>query len=466
MKKIEVVVFLFLALLLASCATSQPRVSRLPESAFEPIFDGKSLNGWKLLGGKGPGYVVKDGVLVCPANGGGDLLTEKEYSDFVLRLDFKLSPGGNNGIAIRSPMETGQPLAYIGNEIQILDDHAPKYASLKPDQKCGSLYRIFPSRKDALKPAGQWNSMEIQAVGREIKVYINGTLVSGGNLNDIHDPETLRRHPGMLRARGHIGFLGHNSHVEFRNIRIHELPRFFEHPNTMPPEGFVSLFNGRDLTGWRGLAGNLTNRESMTIEQWAEKQLAADELMHKNWKVENGALVYRGKDFKGLEGFDNICTEREDYGNFELLVDWKIEPQAVSGIYLRGYPQVKIWEINSRNANKEHPGSGGLHNNIKTPNYPGKYADRYVGEWNRFRILMVGEHVHVFLNNELVVQNLPLENFWERGKPLNPLGMIELQAHRSVVHYRNIYIREIPRPGEEYIEREARYRSLRAPKER
>ena len=298
MKRIESVVFLFLALLLTSCATSQPRTSRLPESAFRPIFDGTSLSGWKLVGGKGPGYLVKDGGLICPEKGGGDLLTEKEYSDFVLRLDFKLSPGGNNGLAIRAPMETGQPMAYIGSEIQILDDYAPKYKDLKPGQECASLYRIFTPKKGALKKAGEWNEMEVHAVGRDIKVFLNGKLVTSGNLNDVHDPETLRRHPGMLRDKGHIGFLGHGSHVEFRNIRIHELPRLFQHPNTMPPEGFVSLFNGRDLTGWKGLAGNLTNRESMTIDEWAVKQLEANELMRKNWKVENGALVYRGQEFQ------------------------------------------------------------------------------------------------------------------------------------------------------------------------
>ncbi|MBA4149990.1 MAG: DUF1080 domain-containing protein [Verrucomicrobia bacterium] len=465
MKKIEVILFLLVAALLTSCATSQPKTVRLPESAFTSLFDGKTLNGWKLIGGKGPGYIVKDGVLICPADGGGDLLTEKEYSDFIVRLDFKLSPGGNNGLAIRSPMEKGQ-MAYIGNEIQILDDYAPKYKNLKPDQGNGSLYRILPAKQGALKKAGEWNSYEVHAMGREIKVFLNGQLVTSGNLNDVRDPQTLRRHPGMLRDRGHIGFLGHDSHVEFRNIRIHELPRIFERPNATPPVGFVSLFNGRDLTGWKGLAGNLTNIAQMSLDEWAQKQVEADELMRQNWKVEKGALVYRGKDFKGGKGFDNLCTARDDYADFEMLVDWKIEPKGDSGIYLRGYPQVQIWEINSGGVNKKHPGSGGLFNNEKTPNYASKYADRYVGEWNRFRILMVGDRVHVFLNDELVVNNLPLENFWERGKPLNAFGPIELQAHRSVVHFRNVYLREIPRPGEEYIEREQRMESLRAPKDR
>lgn len=457
MKKIRFAPLSLLALFLAFCATAQ--AARLKESDFKPLFNGKTLDGWKLIGGKGPGYVVKDGVLVCPANGGGDLMTEKEYSDFVLRMDFKLSPGGNNGLAFRSPMQEGQ-MAYIGNEIQILDDYSPQYNNLKPGQGCASLYRIFPAKQGALKKAGEWNSYEVHAIGRDIKVFLNGILVTSGNLNDVRDAETLRRHPGMLRERGHIGLLGHASHVEFRNIRIHELPLHFERSNRTAPAGFKPLFNGKDLSGWKGFVGNITNLAQMPLADWAAKQVEADELMKKNWKVENGAIVYRGK------GFDNLCTVRDDYANFEMLVDWKIEPKGDSGIYLRGYPQVQIWEINSGGVDKKHPGSGGLYNNQKTRGYPSMYADRVVGEWNRFRILMVNDRVHVFLNNELVVDNLPLENFWERGKPLNPFGPIELQAHRTVVHFRNVYLREIPRPGEEYIQKEQRFKSLRAPKDR
>jgi hypothetical protein len=160
--------------------------------------------------------------------------------------------------------------------------------------------------------------------------------------------------------------------------------------------------------------------------------------MHKNWKVEKGALVYRGK------GFDNLCSEKQ-YGNFELLVDWKVESKADSGLYLRGCPQVQIWEPKSNGWDAQHPGSGGLYNNKKAPNYPAKFADHYLGEWNRFRILMVEDKVHVFLNNELVADNVKLENYWERDQPVYPSGPLELQAHASPVHFRNIYIREIPR---------------------
>ena len=161
--------------------------------------------------------------------------------------------------------------------------------------------------------------------------------------------------------------------------------------------------------------------------------------MQKTWKVENGQIVYRG------EAFNNLCTKR-DFRDFELLVDWKVDPKADSGLYLRGCPQVQIWEPNSGAFDTKHPGSGGLYNNQKSANYPLKFADHYVGDWNRFRVVMVGQQVHVFLNNELVVNNTTLENYWDRSQPVFPVGPLELQAHRSVVYFKNIYIREIPHP--------------------
>jgi hypothetical protein len=208
--------------------------------------------------------------------------------------------------------------------------------------------------------------------------------------------------------------------------------------NQTAPPGFTTLFNGRDLTNWKGLVADPLKRAKMSPEELAAEQIKADELMRKNWKVENGELVYRGK------GFDNLCTAKE-YGDFEFLVDWKIEPKGDSGIYLRGCPQVQIWEPNSGGYDRAHPGSGGLYNNKNSPNYASKFADHYVGEWNRFRILMVGEKVHIFLNNQLVLDNATVENYWDRSMPVFSLGSIELQAHRDPVRFKNVYVREIPR---------------------
>ncbi len=419
--------------ILAGCSTAR---NNSAEQNFTALFDGKTLNGWTSLEGKNSGYLVKDDVLICPAVGGGNLFSEKEYSDFVLRLDFKLAPGANNGVGIRAPLGGGQ-IGYIGNEIQIIDDSSSKFDHLKVGQNCGSLYRVLPAKRGAVKPPGEWNSYEITAIGRHIKVLLNGKKVVDGNINDVRDPEILRRHPGMLRPSGHIVLLGHNSEVQFRNIRLREMTRFYERDN-VPPTGFSALFNGRDLANWKGLVADPPKRAKMSPEELAREQSKANEMMRKNWTVEKGELVNRGK------GFDNLCSEK-DFGDFELLVDFKIPPKGDSGIYLRGSPQVQIWEPNSGGVDPKHLGSGGLYNNKKNQNYATKFADRYPGEWNRFRILMVGEKVHVFLNNELVVNDVTMENYWERDKPIYPFGSIELQAHHEPVYFKNVYVREIPR---------------------
>ena len=193
------------------------------EPGFLPLFDGKTLDGWRLVGGRGPGYVVENGVLVCPANGGGNLFSQKEYANFILRFEFKLSEGGNNGIGIRAPLEGDA--AFAGMEIQVLDDGAPRYRGrLKPGQYHGSVYDVFPARQGFRKPTGEWNQEEITADGRRIKVVLNGHTIVDADLDSVKDPEVLKRHPGLARKTGHIGFLGHGTRVEFRNVRVKELP--------------------------------------------------------------------------------------------------------------------------------------------------------------------------------------------------------------------------------------------------
>jgi hypothetical protein len=194
-----------------------------PEPGFVSLFDGKDLNGWKLVGGHGPGYVVQDGRIVCPADGGGNLFTEKEYGNFVLRFEFLLTPGANNGIGIRAPYEGDA--AYKGMEIQILDDSDQVYkGKIRPEQYHGSVYDLIPARTGFRKPVGEWNEEEITANGRRITVKLNDVIILDASLDIIKEPKLLEKHPGAARTSGHIGFLGHGSHVEFRNIRVKELP--------------------------------------------------------------------------------------------------------------------------------------------------------------------------------------------------------------------------------------------------
>ncbi len=207
----------FLVLTLISLA---PILDLFAAGNFVALFDGKTLEGWTLVGKKGSGYVVEDGVLLCPADGGGNLFTEKEYSNFIFRFDFRNEPASNNGVGIRAPLSGDA--AYQGMEIQILDTEHK--GELRPAQYHGSIYDVVPAKRGFLKKAGEWNHEEITANGRRIQVKLNGTFIVDANLDDIKDAEVLKKHPGLARTKGHIGFLGHGSRVEFRNIEVQELP--------------------------------------------------------------------------------------------------------------------------------------------------------------------------------------------------------------------------------------------------
>jgi HEAT repeat protein len=207
-------------------------------------------------------------------------------------------------------------------------------------------------------------------------------------------------------------------------------------------EGFISIFNGKDLTGWKGLVGTPLTRPAMKTAALAKAQKTADEQMRKDWIVENGLLAYVGT------GYDNICTTK-DYGDIEMYLDWRLDPAGTepdAGIYLRGTPQVQIWDISRTNVGAE-VGSGGLYNNQINSSKPDKVADNELGAWNTMYIKMIGDRVTVKLNGELVVNNVMLENYWDRSQPIPALEQIELQAHGSKVWYRNIYVKELDRPA-------------------
>lgn len=203
----------------------------------------------------------------------------------------------------------------------------------------------------------------------------------------------------------------------------------------VPPKGFTALFNGKDLTNWQGLVGNPKTRATMSKEELAAEQVKADERARQHWQPKDGILVFDGKG-------KNLCTTK-DYGDFELYVDWKIEKNGDSGIYLRGTPQVQIWDAEQSDRNAI--GSGGLFNNKKNPSKPSICADKPAGEWNTFYIKMIGEKVTIKLNDKLVVDDVVLENYWERDKPIYSTGAIELQNHGNTLYFRNIFVRELPR---------------------
>jgi hypothetical protein len=207
---------LALSLLLAAAAGDE--TSSKPPEGFKPLFNGKDLEGWKPYGGKPDSWGVEKGILFV-RGGGGWLMTEKEYADFELRLEFKVPKGGNSGVALRSPLK-GDP-AYTGMEIQILDDSSYK-GRLKEWQHTGSIYGVVPPKKVATKPVGEWNRYRIVCKGRQVTVELNGEKVVDANLDDYKEKHA-RAHPGILRDKGHIGLQEHGGRVEFRNLWIKEL---------------------------------------------------------------------------------------------------------------------------------------------------------------------------------------------------------------------------------------------------
>jgi hypothetical protein len=193
---------------------------RLTELGFRPLFNGKDLSGWQ---GDTTGYKVEDGKIVAQKTGRGNLYTKDEFDNFVVRFDFRLEAGANNGLAVRAPLSGDA--AYSGMEIQILDDGHEQYKGIQPYQAHGSVYGIAAAKRGHLKPVGEWNSEEVVCNGRQVTVTLNGTTIVDVDLDNASTPETIdhKEHPGLKRASGHIGFCGHGARVEFDNVRVKKI---------------------------------------------------------------------------------------------------------------------------------------------------------------------------------------------------------------------------------------------------
>ncbi len=189
---------------------------------FVSLFNGRDLTGWI---GDTKGYAVQDGTIVCLPKG-GKLFTEKAYNDFHLTFEFRLTPGANNGLGIRTTTLKGQP-AFTAIELQILDNTAPKWANLKPYQYHGSVYGVVPAKRGHLKKVGQWNRQEVIARKGRIQVILNGEEIVDADVWTIDPEKTMdgRPHPGLHNKKGRIGFIGHGDKVAFRRIRIKELAK-------------------------------------------------------------------------------------------------------------------------------------------------------------------------------------------------------------------------------------------------
>ena len=196
--------------------------AREKADGFVALFNGTDLTGWKQYASKKEAWAVEDGLLVCKGGGGGWLGTTRDYADFEVRLEYRLKPYGNSGVYIRAP-DTGH-ISREGMEIQILDDHHPKYANLDFYQYTGSIYHVVAPTRRMSKKAGEWNAMAIRAEGRRVIVRLNGATIVDADLDRcLKDPAVAKEHTGLARATGKIGLQSHTDRVEFRRIRLREL---------------------------------------------------------------------------------------------------------------------------------------------------------------------------------------------------------------------------------------------------
>ena len=291
------------------------------------------------------------------------------------------------------------------------------------------LAELLKSKNPDVKEASAWTMVKIGDASAIPQ--LTGLLTSSSPQDIKLGKETLMSFKGYVSSA--VEQVTDYASCE-RKVASIDIPALRE-------EGFVAIFNGKDLTGWKGLVENPIARAKMTPAQLEIAQEKADEQMRKDWKVENGLLVFDGT------GYDNLCTVKQ-YDDFEMYIDWLLDPsgkEADAGIYLRGTPQVQIWDTARVSAGAQ-VGSGGLYNNQTNESKPLKAADNAMGEWNTFYIKMIGDRVTVYLNGELVTDNIILENYWDRKQPVFPIEQIELQAHGSKVYYRNIYVKELKRP--------------------
>ncbi len=399
-------------------------------SLMHPLFNGKDLSGWA-----GEGYMVEDGTLVCTPQG-KILTTEATFSNYILDFEFKLPPGGNNGLGIHYP-GTGDS-AYTGMEIQILDNSAAQYKDLKDTQFNGSIYKLAAASKSGLKPVGEWNHERVSVLGSVILVELNGENILRANLEDLSADNP--KHEGVKRRSGHIAWLGHGDRVSFRNIQIAEIPPA-ANVDGVRAAGFSQIFDGTSLAGWKPDTDSTTE-----------------------WAAGNGILKHQGRPGDTTD----LWTEKE-FGNFTLVFDWRWsgrgprksqpvvladgtnkldadgQPELVeieeldSGIYLRGNikSQVNLWNWTI--------GSGEIYGyrtdpaispEVRAAVTPKVKADRPLGEWNRTMITMIGERLTVSLNGRVVIENALLP-----GVP--PRGKIGLQHHGASIDFANLWIKEL-----------------------
>jgi hypothetical protein len=389
---------------------------------FQLLFDGKQLSPdiWQSAI---KNYPVEDGAIVCRK--GGNLMTAKEYGDFVLRFDFLMPAGSNNGVGIRAE-SPGKDPAYYGMEIQILDNSAEKWKKLKPYQFHGSIYGVVPVKRNAEKndyhkPIGEWNTQEITASGSRIKIVLNGETILDADIAEFKDKPTLdgAKHPGLHREKGFLGFLGHGDPVRFRNIRVKELNVLTEEEKK---DGFELLFDGK----------------TVSPEIW-QKDI-------KGYPVENGEIVCR----KG----GTLATIKE-YSDFVFRFEYLLPPGGNNGVMIRSNTEIQILDhFHKRYKDlKPYQYHGSIYHSVPSKRVPEKNDfHRPPGQWNYEEIIVRGTQFKVILNNETILETDVAELKGKKsmdGREHHELqktkGSIGFLGHSDPVRFRNIRIKELPK---------------------
>lgn len=413
-------------------------ISQAAEEGFMPLFNGHNLDGWVNVNCAPETWTVRDGLILCTGIPTGVLRTERQYENFILELEWRhMRSRGNAGLFIHSDPITapGQPFTR-SVEIQIMDGNAGDMfsihgAAMTPDKPHPRGWtRSLPS-EDRMHPTGQWNHYRVESRDGTATLAVNGKIVTRGyHLNP---------------RKGYICLESEGSEVHFRNIRILELPGSTPPPDVVAKEaeGFRSLYNGLDLRGWKQLKGH-----------------------EGHWRAKNWILDYDGQS----EASDKNLWTQEAFGNFTLIVDWRLPAESGteqvpiigpdgsqttnskgegltvpvpaagdSGIYLRGSSksQINIWnwpvgsgEIWGYRTDEKMPPD------VRKAATPILKADNPIGQWNRFEMTVAGDRVTVVLNGKTVIREARLPGMPERGP-------IALQHHGDPVQFANIYIKEL-----------------------
>jgi hypothetical protein len=395
-------------------------------AGWKVLFDGRSTTSWHGYGKRGfpaRGWVIEDGCLKVEAGGGGgDIVTIDRYENFELALEFRLSRGANSGIMYRVGMEYPAPW-QTGPEFQILDDAGAGLDPADP-HSAGALYDLMPPSPDKVsRPAGEFNAARIRLQDNRVEHWLNGVKVVGCDLGGeefrrLVDASKFSAYEafGSIR-RGHIALQDHGNEVWFRNIRVRDLDA--------PMPGEVRIFNGRDLSGWTAF-------------------LPGGAAMHDVWRVEDGILICRGQPVGYLRTTD-------DFANYVLRLQWRFDPVTKkagnSGVLLRMVGEDQVWprsveaQLHSGNAGdfwcigdfpmKTEPARVRGRNTRKT-----HFAERPIGEWNDYEIIVDGGSVVLKVNGQIVneawdVKEIP--------------GKICLQSEGAEIHFRNIRLAPIKR---------------------